>query len=59
MKIEIEDLQLIDAIVEKVVERLGPLLNGNTTEEDIIFTVETRDRKINEKRSIQKVYNSK
>jgi hypothetical protein len=50
---------LIDAIVEKVVERLGPLLNGNTTEEDIIFTVETRDRKINEKRSIQKVYNSK
>jgi hypothetical protein len=59
MKIEIDDSQLIDAIVEKVVERLGPLLNGNTTEEDIIFTVETLDRKINEKRSIQKVYNSK
>lgn len=43
MKSELEAAD-IERIVEKVVERLEPLLNGNTTEEDIIFTVETLAR---------------
>lgn len=41
MKIEIDDSQLIETIVKKVVEELKPLLKNNTTEENIIFTVET------------------
>ena len=34
MKIEIDDKVLIDTIVEKVVERLGPLLNNSHDSDD-------------------------
>ncbi len=44
MKIEIEDNQLIDAIADKVIASLTPLLNQNSKKMDvnnIIFTVES------------------
>ena len=41
MNIEIDVSKLINDIAEEVVERIKPVLNGNTTEEDILFTVET------------------
>ena len=40
MKIEIDDTVLIDTIVEKVVERLKPLLNNsNNSKYDELMTV--------------------
>jgi len=44
MKIEIEDNQLIDAIADKVIASLTPLLNQNAKKMDInnvLFTVES------------------
>jgi len=41
MNIEIDDSKLIRNIADKVVEQLKPLLNGNTAEEDTLFSVET------------------
>ena len=41
MRIEIDNTELINDIVKKVVDEIKPLLDGEITTEDILFSVDT------------------
>ncbi len=52
MKIEIDDTVLIDAIVEKVIEKITPLLNHNSMSKDNeLLNVEMVGRYLNKSKS--------
>lgn len=51
MRIEIDDTQLIDTIVKKVVEHITPLLKHNSKPDNELMTVETLAGYLNVKKS--------